>query len=125
MLVLGGCGSPDVGVICNVSGGGGDAGSGGSSTFLNSQSLDCRSRLCILFRTADRALCTRICQSNDDCPGPNEVPTCEPGFSCVVGTTSGSLKCCKMCVCNKYTGSTDAGGSTTVCDNFTPNCPEL
>jgi hypothetical protein len=127
LMGVGACGSPDVGIICQVSGSSADGGIGSSSTFLNSQSLDCRSRLCILYRSADKAMCTRICQSNDDCPGQGEVPTCEPGFQCVVGTTSGSLRCCKMCVCAKWTSAfvDGGGGSTTGCEGVTPNCPSL
>ncbi len=118
------CGDEDTGIPCTVPQRSGDAGAGG--IIVNSQSLMCRSRLCIYFPAASaQALCTRICSSEDDCPGANEIETCSTGFACIEAQSVGSLKCCKMCVCKKFIQGVDAGGSSSACQNFTPNCPEL
>jgi len=123
LVVLIACEDEDVGIPCNIGGGSFD---GGGQIRVNSQALDCRSRLCIFYPAATaQSMCTRICENEDDCPEAGEIETCEPGFSCVVGQTVGSLKCCKMCVCKKYLTGVDAGGAAAACAGFTPDCPEL
>lgn len=118
------CEDEDVGIPCSISAGSGDAGTTG--TKVNSQALDCRSRLCIYAPAAkSQPLCTRICENEDDCPEAGDIETCKAGFACVVAQTVGSLKCCKMCVCKEYLKGVDAGSATAACANYTPDCPEL
>ena len=96
-----------------------------------SQATDCRSRLCIYVVGDSEAkpLCTRICKSDDDCPkfDKNREHLCPTDFVCVVGMTSGALKCCKMCVCKKYLPdlATYNKNMQQTCAGITPNCPKL
>lgn len=117
------CEDEDVGVPCTMTGAiGADGGTSGAAQ-VNPQAMDCRSRLCLSY--GGRALCTKICDDNDECP--DETPACKEGFVCVPATETTKLACCKMCVCKKYVVGTDAGvGTSTYCQQHpNNNCPKL
>lgn len=121
------CEDEDVGIPCKMEGAG-DAGTSGSSQ-INPQAMDCRSRLCLLYGgvSESKPMCTTICDSDDDCPGEDDVDTCPGGFKCIPAIETGTLRCCKMCVCERFTTGTDAGaGISAQCNtNPNPNCPDL
>lgn len=97
LMSLAGCDDDDVGVLCSGPRGGDDTG----SSFLISQSLECRKRLCVLKEgaTNPKSRCTRVCESDGDCP--EEGPNCNEGFLCRVATQVNilGLQCCKLCIC--------------------------
>lgn len=119
------CEDEDVGIPCTMEGAD-DAGAGSSSQ-INPQAMDCRSRLCLLYGgvSETKAMCTTICDSDGDCP--DETDTCPTGFKCIPAIETGSLRCCKMCVCERFTTGNDAGaGIFAQCNtNPNPNCPDL
>lgn len=118
----------EVGYPCEITTGGADSGVG---VQVQSQAVDCRSRLCIYVvgDSNSKPLCTAICETDDDCPKYDEgrAHLCPDDFVCVVGMTSGALKCCKMCVCKAYLPNLESyrDRMDETCAGFTPNCPEL
>jgi hypothetical protein len=121
------CDEEDVGIPCKMLTGGGTGTDGGTSETepqIDAKGMDCRSRLCLYIAgNADaKPQCTKICDDDSDCPGPNEVSTCSGGFSCQALIVTGGLKCCKMCVCTKFVPSYQR---PKVCESFTPNCPNI
>ena len=140
LALIGACSELDVGAPCaagedDTTGTGSVTGT--SQSTINKQALDCRSRLCIKYKETSQPLCTKICDDDDDCPEAGDVETCAQvdnggnvsysRFKCVVATTSTStLKCCKMCVCELEL-TKDYEAKQTYCDTqgITPDCPEL
>jgi hypothetical protein len=118
LLVLGACQTEDVGYPCKIQ-------TTGQGAQVNSQGLDCETRLCLLMGDVAEATpqCTKICGDDGDCPGA-DANICADGFQCISVLQTGALKCCKMCVCKRFI---PAGGSTasSFCTNYTPNCPAL
>lgn len=120
-----GCEPEDVGIPCTVGKINAEI-----PIQLNEQALQCRSRLCIYIKaSAAQSLCTRICEKDDDCPGPNEINTCPEGFACRYGTSVGGLSCCKMCVCKKFLATApstiESSCKEKIGKGFSPDCPEL
>ncbi|MCC6995814.1 MAG: hypothetical protein IT370_14485 [Deltaproteobacteria bacterium] len=108
-MTLAGCPDSDVGKACVA---GAPTATGGSS-IINSQALECNSRIC--FRPSSAAgggtsedLCTDFCSSSSDCnDGPKDK--CKAGFACAVAVTVGPFCCKKMCICKDYLSISDAG----------------
>jgi hypothetical protein len=108
-LALGGCPDSDVGRSC-IAGATTDA--GGGSAVINSQALECNSRICFHPAAASggqpKDLCSDFCSSNGDCnKGPKD--NCKAGFACAVAVTTGPFCCRKMCICKDYLSLGDAG----------------
>lgn len=114
-MVFASCDNKHVGRYCEL--GVTDPGTpsgGGSTATINSQALECPSRICILpgqenGGTDTQALCTAECGSDDDCSdgeggpkGNGDDHHCESGFACVVPTTVGDFCCRRMCVCRDF-----------------------
>ena len=120
------CEDEDVGVPCNVTAAAtADGGSTGASQ-VDPQSMECRSRLCLLYGgTSEKAMCTKICDDDDDCP--DSTDTCTEGFTCIYALEATKLACCKMCVCRKSVVGNDAGAAiSSYCEqNPNQNCPNL
>ncbi len=93
---------------------------------ITSNALDCRSRLCLTYGDPNDdqriPLCTKICESDDDCPSSGANCPGNERFVCRVGVEIGALACCKMCICKFFVGSDTAPSS---CSGKTPNCPTL
>jgi hypothetical protein len=129
MAGLTGC-EEDVGLPCSIAGGGGADG-GAANIRINAQSLECRSRACLLYGTVPEArpLCTKTCDSASDCP--DSLETCEEGFACVRALQTGPFACCKMCVCKRYIINEENPGATSTCKElmndptFELSCPSL
>jgi len=118
----------EVGYPCEIPQGSVDTGAG---VQVLSQATDCRSRLCIYVAggTGNRPQCTEICETDDDCPkySDDRAHLCKDDYVCVVGMTSGALKCCKMCVCKKYLPNLTTYNKQMqdTCAGITSNCPKL
>lgn len=119
-LALAGCEDEDVGVPCQMTSAL-DAGTASTSQ-INPQAMDCRSRLCLLYGVDSKPLCTKICKDDGDCP--DETETCPEGFQCIAATETTKLACCKMCVCSRFV--VDNAGVSAYCEQH-PNdsCPEM
>jgi hypothetical protein len=131
LLSISGCSKDDTGYPCALPGTGSGTGSGLSRPIVVTNALDCFSRLCVRPASTEpsaRGLCTRICDGDDDCPGADE--TCKsPGgqpqpYVCRVIQATGSLSCCKMCVCGAYVSGTSSD-TDSACAGQTANCPSL
>ena len=119
-LALVGCEDEDVGVPCQMTSAL-DAGAS-SSTQINPQAMDCRSRLCLLYGVDSKALCTKICKDDGDCP--DETETCPEGFTCIPATDTGKLQCCRMCVCKRFV--VEGAGVSAYCEqNPNDTCPDM
>lgn len=124
LVIVVACEEDDVGIPCEIGGTSTDGGSGNS--LINPQAMDCRSRLCLKFGSFQSgAMCTTICESDDDCP--DKTVTCETGYTCLPAVETGALRCCKMCVCKKFATGSDAGTSlgATCAANPNDKCPDL
>ena len=117
ILVLGACQSEDVGYPCKMQ--------QGTGAQVNSQGLDCETRLCLLMGDAAEAKpqCTKICGEDGDCPGA--MTDCEDGFRCIPVLQTTALKCCKMCVCKRFIPAGFAESATTACATVSATCPSL
>jgi hypothetical protein len=93
---------------------------------ITSNALDCRSRLCLTYGDPNDEkrvpLCTKICESDDDCPSSGPRCPNNERFVCNVGVEIGALACCKMCICKYFVSS---GAAPSSCSRITPNCPTL
>ncbi len=138
-LAAGGCTDLGIGNRCFDTGGN-DAGTKG--TRLDSPSLECMSRLCLLQGSSTgapvRSTCTARCQTDDDCSSavladpndPNSAMSlqCTSQFVCAVATTVGPFKCQKVCVCKDdlvsgFNGDPDGGVvCPTFCQDTSGNC---
>jgi len=136
LLMLAGCSNDDVGVPCQLPGAGTGTGtgtgtSGGLRPVVVTNALDCLSRLCVRPGTTDttaKPLCTKICSSDDDCPGPGDESCKTPGnqperYVCQEIQETGTLKCCKMCICKTYSSGSSEVSAT--CATVKANCPGL
>jgi hypothetical protein len=114
------CEDEDVGIPCQMTQ---TLDAGTSSAQINPQAMDCRSRLCLLYGSGASPLCTRICESDGDCP--DETEKCKEGFTCIPALDTTKLACCKMCVCKKFVAG-EGGSTSSYCEqNPNPNCPDL
>jgi hypothetical protein len=108
----GGCEDKHIGRPCNTNVA--DAGiSGGRVAILTSPSLECPSRICLQAapagngetgdeQTAEGAMCTAGCSTDDDCSDSDPGTLCKKDFICTWPTTTGSFCCQKMCVCHDF-----------------------
>jgi hypothetical protein len=133
-LALSGCSNDDVGYPCQLgqgTGTGTGTSVGSKPSIVVSNSLDCLSRLCVRPTTSVESavgLCSKMCDSDGDCPGPNAACATSVGgtpqkYVCRVVAVTGGLKCCKMCVCEAFAGAADT--APTECANFAATCPKL
>jgi hypothetical protein len=110
---IGACSQNGVGRPCNVGAVGAGGTAGGGEDIINSQALECPSRIC-LQKSAEAnavstvqpgALCTASCTADDDCETElidKKAPAggkCKSKFVCAVGTDTGRFCCNKVCVC--------------------------
>jgi hypothetical protein len=85
---------------------------------------ECTSGLCLAMGDRSdslvRPLCTKLCDSDSDCPA--SADTCPKGerFVCVFTVQTTALACCKMCVCRYFIGK-DMEATATACQKIT--CP--
>jgi hypothetical protein len=108
-LVSTGCEDKHIGRKCDlaVTGAGGAMG-GTESATINSQAVECPTRICLQAAqeqpTNVGALCTAECGSDDDCAEAQTgaAPLCPSGFKCAIPTTVGDFCCKKMCVCKDF-----------------------
>jgi hypothetical protein len=117
-LVTTGCEDKHIGRKCDlaVTGTGGMMG-GSTAATINSQAVECPSRICLQAAqeqpTNVGALCSAECGSDDDCAdgqtGDTASGLCTTGFKCVVPTTVGDFCCKKMCVCRDFLIATPGG----------------
>jgi hypothetical protein len=114
VVVLGlavGCEDNHIGRICEL---GVQVDGGTANATINSQALECPSRICLLPAVAGNSpmgtgpLCTAGCSSDDDCSpseggkNPTNGPQCKSGFGCGWPTTVGPLCCQRMCICRDF-----------------------
>ena len=92
---------------------------------VNARANDCRSRLCIRFGPEQQGLCTRACETADDCP--DATPACEQGFSCAVGvaTEGAGPTCCKLCICRSALADPEQDSDALFCQDRQPRCPSF
>jgi len=87
-----GCRGSDVGRTCN-------AGAQPGVTVLNSQALECDSRMCLQTAAAGAMpACTAFCESDADCEG-GPRGRCGGGFVCATPMVVGPFACRRLCVC--------------------------
>jgi hypothetical protein len=115
-LASSGCENKHIGRLCdlNVTDDGGSPSGTATSATINSEALECPSRVCLkpgnqTDNTDTTSLCTADCSSDDDCSDGETGPKgntsdhhCEKGFSCIIPTTAGDLCCRKFCVCKDF-----------------------
>lgn len=126
------CENSDVGVPCEIAGTttGKTSGSGSSEpagTQFNLQALDCQSRVCVQYGggSNSKPRCTVPCKEDGDCPD-GKIGSCQGGFVCRVGSVTGGVKCCKICVCKDDTsGNTDDQEASCRRSNISPQCPNI
>lgn len=126
VVALFACAEDDVGIPCEIANIDPDAGS--SSSQVNGQAMDCRSRVCLFYSgSGSRPMCTKTCDKDSDCPGPGEIETCPNNerFVCVPAVQTGSLKCCKMCVCKAFVSEEARKKLESDCASVSTNCPKL
>ena len=133
-LTLTGCDEDDVGIPCASQTGTTAPEPGQPSDQapqITTNALDCRSRLCLAIGdTSDtqvRPLCTKLCDSDSDCPDSAQACPQNEKFVCTVTVATTALACCKMCVCKYFLGGKDpnSGATAAACARITPNCPQL
>jgi len=121
LVTLVACEDEDVGIPCQMT----TALDGGTgSAQINSQAMDCRSRLCLLYGglAESKPLCTRVCDDDGDCP--DETESCTEGFTCIPATETTRLACCKMCVCKRFV--TEGASVSAYCQQHpAENCPDI
>jgi hypothetical protein len=135
-LATTGCEDKHIGRKCElgVSDDGGVA--GGSSATINSEALECPSRICVLPENAANAstgpLCTADCSSDDDCSDgetttdPHDTHHCKTSFVCTIPTTSGDLCCRKMCICKDFLiGNGPFNQTPLVCQSPAGGCKNV
>jgi hypothetical protein len=106
-----GCEDKHIGRRCDLAiGGTGGEMAGAVSATINSQAVECPSRICLQPAqeqpTTTVALCSAECGSDDDCAegqtGKEGSGLCQMGFKCAIPTTVGDFCCKKMCVCKDF-----------------------
>ena len=109
-LASSGCEDKHIGRKCDLDVGDGGVATGNLSATINSEAVECPTRICVL-PAAERptnttSLCSADCSSDDDCDGEttsNSTDThCKTGFACVVPTTVGDFCCRRLCVCKDF-----------------------
>ncbi len=111
-IVTSGCEDKHIGRKCDlaISGAGGTM-EGAVSATINSQAVECPTRLCLRPAEANgpvptESLCSSECGSDDDCAdgqtGVNGTGLCQTGFKCAIPTTVGPFCCKRMCVCKDF-----------------------
>jgi hypothetical protein len=116
----------DVGIPCQMSGIAAAEEGTTTGAQINQQAMDCVSRLCLYYGglAESRALCTKICEDDGDCPDATD--TCSQGFTCIPATETTKLACCKMCVCRNFVVEAENSSLGQYCESH-PNdsCPDL
>ncbi len=120
LIAMAGCADRHIGRKCDLQL---DAGADGSppptNVSVNSEALECPSRVCILpnqEKTTDTtSLCTDECSSDDDCANGEKRDKndpsdkrCQSGFACRVvipNLKNVTLACKKVCVCKDFLGN--------------------
>jgi hypothetical protein len=113
-LVSSGCEDKHIGRRCDLALAGGAAGASGAASgstmaSINSQAVECPSRICLqaaneVTAAAASPLCSAECSSDDDCDGQTGpgAGLCHTSFKCTIATTVGAFCCRKLCVCADY-----------------------
>ncbi len=107
------CEDKAIGRVCELSVDGGAQ----SQAVVNSQALECPTRLCLRpaqdINMAERvdttSLCSAECSKDSDCDGGETRKgtnmkdfRCKGGFVCGVATVTGSYCCKKLCMCKDF-----------------------
>jgi hypothetical protein len=117
-LVSSGCEDKHIGRVCDLDTQDAGTSSTGTSSTINSQAVECPSRICLLpagdKTTNTGPLCTSGCSSDDDCSDGETTSDpqshqCKSGFTCMVATTVGGLCCERLCVCKDFVDTSVAG----------------
>jgi hypothetical protein len=142
-LASSGCEDKHIGRVCdlNVTDDGGAPTGTATTATINSEALECPSRICILPGNEKNnmdtgALCTADCSSDDDCSDGETGPKgntsdhhCESGFACMTATVVGDLCCRRFCVCKDFVTEPQGGfqppvvcqsGHGSTCKNVAP-----
>ena len=124
-IIVTSCGADDVGIPCVLKGL--PAQLDVKKTITNSQAMDCRSRICMLFssKTTSDAVCTTTCDDDGDCSDAHsgDQTSCQQGFICrIASTVTGNLPCCKICVCKDRYSDT-AAIDAEFCQGKAAVCP--
>src|ERR1700710_2765355 len=116
LLAMAGCDDKHIGRRCSLSIDGGTDATQPTNVSVNSEALECPSRVCLLpnqERTTDTGpFCTDSCSSDDDCADgekrdmsdPNDK-RCEGGFvsrAVTPNLTNVALSCQKVCTCRDF-----------------------
>jgi hypothetical protein len=114
-----------------------DAGTSGttSSATINSQAVECPSRICLLPANEKSGmtagLCTASCSSDDDCEdaltSAGDPTLCHSGFACLVASTVGDFCCQRLCVCKDFVDTTAMNYNKTppVCEPGHSTCKNV
>jgi hypothetical protein len=109
-LASSGCEDKHIGRRCDLAlADDGGAAAGQETATINSQAVECPSRICLQAAQANGPvntgpLCTAECGGDDDCADgqTGAAPLCQGGFKCVIPTTVGDFCCKRMCVCKDF-----------------------
>lgn len=132
-LAASGCEDKHIGRPCDLAAADGGTSSTGSSATINSQAVECPSRICLspaAYKGTAFPLCTADCSSDDDCEGETGETVarkCKTGFSCVVPTTVGDFCCRRLCVCRDTleTSNPDYSKTPEVCKAGQSTCKNV
>jgi hypothetical protein len=119
LLAVAGCADRHIGRKCDLQLDGGTGDVMATNIAVNTEALECPSRVCIQPNQAKStdtgSLCTDECSSDDDCANgekrdksdPNDK-RCQSGFACRViipNLPNVNLACKKVCVCKDFLGN--------------------
>jgi hypothetical protein len=128
LLATTGCEDKHIGRACDLTVDAGATGTG-SSAIVNSEAVECPTRICLL-PAADKTttvgpLCTADCSSDDDC-SDGESTHCKTGFTCMRPTTVGDFCCRALCVCKDFLDVPKGGYPLpTECKSGTSTCKNV
>jgi len=120
LLAAAGCDDKHIGRPCSLGlDAGADGGPAPTNVSVNSEALECPSRVCLLpnqeATTDTGPFCTDSCSSDDDCADGEKRGSdpsdkrCLKGFACRVvipNLANVALACQKVCTCKDFLGST-------------------
>ncbi len=112
VAIFSACSESGIGRPCST-GATGAGGTGMIQDVINSQALECPSRICVQkapevgasSNVIPGALCSAFCENDDDCSSDlidknaGVGGKCKSKFKCAVASDTGKFKCRKMCIC--------------------------
>jgi len=137
LMAASGCEDKAIGRPCDLL-----ADGGAMKTTLNTQALECPSRICVqpaqdveISETPDTtSLCSAECSKDSDCSDGQKRGSkggdlrCKSGFACGVATEVGDFCCKKVCLCKDFLVIPDGGLSDPAAcnpDNGVNTCRNL